>query len=68
MKKDLTYEQALTQLEQIVSGVEHDGLDLAELSAKLKEAKELLSFCKAKLLKAEADIHKIMDDGEAQVG
>lgn len=65
MKKDLTYEQALTQLEKIVADVEQDGLDLAELSTKLKEAKELLAFCKAKLVKAEADIHKIMNDGEA---
>ena len=53
MEKDLTYEQAMKSLETIVSKVEQGEMDIDSLASKLKEAKELVEFCKAKLLKVE---------------
>lgn len=64
MNKKLTYEQAVEQLEDIVAAFEQNTLNLDQLSDKLKEAKELLAFCKDKLLKAETDIKHIIDNGE----
>lgn len=64
MSKELTYEQALEKLEQIVANFEQDELSLDQLSSKLKEAKDLLAFCQDRLIKTEADIKKIMDNGK----
>ena len=51
----------MQQLEEIVSGFEEGNLEIDQLSAKLKEAQELLKFCKTKLLKVEKDVKKILD-------
>ena len=57
----MTYEAAMQQLEEIVSGFEQGNLEIDQLSSKLKEAQELLKFCKSKLLKVEKDVKKILD-------
>lgn len=62
MEKDLTYEQAMKRLETIVSKVEQGEMDIDSLASKLKEAKELVEFCKAKLLKVEDDVKKILEN------
>ena len=63
MKKDeLTYEAAMEQLETIVAGFEQGSLEIDQLSTKLKEAQELLKFCKTRLLKVEKDVKKILDN------
>lgn len=63
MKKDeLTYETAMAQLEKIVAGFEQGSLEIEQLSTKLKEAQELLKFCKSRLLKVEKDVKKILDN------
>lgn len=62
MEKDLTYEQAMKSLETIVSKVEQGEMDIDSLASKLKEAKELVEFCKAKLLKVEDDVKKILEN------
>lgn len=59
-KKD-SYAQAMEKLENIVSAIEKDELDIDQLSEKLKEAQKLISFCKDKLYKADEEIKKIID-------
>lgn len=62
MKKEtLTYEAALQQLEQIVADFEQGNLEIDQLSTQLKEAQNLLKFCKTKLLKVEKDVKKILE-------
>ena len=63
-KKELTYEQAIGRVEQIVSSLESQETSLDELAALLKEAQELLSFCKERLMKAEEDINKTLSEGD----
>ena len=48
-------------MEEIVSQVENGELNIDQLSASLKEAQELLTFCKEKLYKADAEISKMLD-------
>ena len=60
----MTYEQATKRLEEIVQSIESGKTDIDSLSAALKEAKELIAFCKGKLTKAEADVKKILDSNE----
>jgi len=60
-EKKESYAQAMEKLENIVSAVEKDELDIDQLSEKLKEAQKLVSFCKDKLYKADEEIRKIME-------
>ena len=57
----MTYEQAMKRLEEIAQNIETGKTDIDSLSASLKEAKELVSFCKDKLTKAEGDVR--LDNG-----
>lgn len=63
-KASMTYEEAMKRLEQLVSQIENGQMDVDSLATSLKEAKELVDFCKSKLLKAEKDVKKILDDKE----
>ena len=63
MKKDgLTYEEAMKQLNAIVQKIESGELDIDSLATNLKEAKDLIAFCKAKLTKVEADVKKTLEN------
>lgn len=46
MKKELTYEEAMAQLETIVKQLERNELSIDELSVKVKEATALVQRCK----------------------
>lgn len=60
MKKDMKYEDAVHELEQIVRRMENDELDIDSLGEQLKTAQELIKFCKDKLTKTDAEIKKIL--------
>lgn len=62
MAKKETYGQAMARLENIVSALENNELEIDELVAKLKEAQELIAFCKDKLAIADKEIAKILSD------
>lgn len=59
--KELKYEEALKQLEDIVAKMENDELDIDTLGQQLKTAQKLVKFCKDKLTKTDEDIRKILD-------
>lgn len=60
MQENLTYESALSELEQIVSAVERGELPISELTEKLKRAQELLAFCQTQLTQVETDINALL--------
>jgi len=62
MAKELTYEKALQELEQIVSEIENEEIAVDELSEKVKRASKLIQLCKAKLTKTEEEVMKILQD------
>ena len=61
---DLRYEEALSQLETIVSKMESNEYDIDELAAQLKTAQRLIKFCKDKLTKTEEELQKIQAEKE----
>ncbi|MBQ0023898.1 MAG: exodeoxyribonuclease VII small subunit [Prevotellaceae bacterium] len=61
MEKELTYEQAMKRLQEIVEKIERGEMDIDSLATNLKEAKDLVAFCKDKLTKVEADVKKCLD-------
>ena len=61
-KKEIKYEEAVAQLEDIVNKMENDELDIDQLSEQLKKAKELVKLCKDKLTKTDAEIKKLLSE------
>ena len=63
MKKEkITYEEAIQGIEEITTKIESGEMDIDSLATSLKEAKELVQYCKEKLTKVEADVKKILDE------
>lgn len=58
----MTYEKAMKRLEEIVDKVENGQMDIDSLSATLKEAQQLVAFCRDKLTKVDAEIKKILEN------
>lgn len=61
-KKEIKYEEAVAQLEEIVDKMENDELDIDQLSDQLKRAKELVKICKDKLTKTDEEIKKLLSE------
>ena len=59
---EMTYEKAMKRLEEIVDKVENGQMDIDSLSATLKEAQELVSYCRDKRTKVDAEIKKILEN------
>ena len=62
--KQPNYEEAIAQLEAIVTRLERDELDIDQMADQLKTAQRLIKLCKDKLAKADADIRKALDADE----
>lgn len=60
-KKNINYEEAILQLEDIVKRMENDELSIDELTQNLKTAQQLIKLCKNKLTKVDQDIKQILD-------
>ncbi len=61
-KNQLTYLDAYSKLQDILSQIENNQLDVDELSSKIKEASSLLKICKEKLFVANEETKKIIDN------
>lgn len=61
-KTEQKYEEAMKRLEEIVRQIENGEMDIDSLADKLKEAKQLMAFCKQKLISVEEEVNKIMSD------
>ena len=62
MSEKITYEQAMQRLQIIVANIENGTTDIDSLTNNLKEAQQLVDFCRKKLIKVEADVKKILED------
>ena len=61
-KKEITYSDALTEMESILEKIEHEELDVDELSSTLKRVSYLMKICRQKLRTAESEVEKILND------
>ena len=63
----MTYGKAMERLEALVAEMEEGELDIDLLGSRLKEAQELVRFCRGKLYKADEEVKKIMEgDGQSE--
>ncbi len=63
-KNNLTYEQAIGRIEEIIGKIEAEELNVDELAKHVKEASGLLKLCKSKLFETEKEIEKILGEME----
>lgn len=62
MKQPTTFEEATVRLEAIVRKMEDGQLNLDEITSQLKEAKQLVKFCRDKLTKTDKEVNNILKD------
>ncbi len=63
-KEELTYTQAVTELESIVKMMQNDSCSIDNLSKYTSRSLELLKICKAKLLATDEELKKILAELE----
>lgn len=59
---ELTYSQALSEIEDIVKHIENQEVDLDSLSAKVKRASELIIFCRNRLRQTEEEVDRVLEE------
>lgn len=62
MEKKISYTEAISELELIVTEIEEGEITIDTLSEKVKRASELIKICKDKLRATEADVNKILGE------
>lgn len=65
-KKEISYADALTEMESILSKIENEELDVDELSSTVKRVSYLMKICRQKLRKTEAEVEKILNNMETE--
>lgn len=63
-KKEITFNEAISQIEEIVISIENGEPDIDILSEKVKKASELIKFCRGKLRETEKKIEEIIQEEE----
>jgi len=61
-KKELSYNEAINEIEDILSKIENEELDVDDLSDKVKRVSMLIKKCKKKLTETEDQVQKILED------
>jgi exodeoxyribonuclease VII small subunit len=58
----MTYNEAMMRLEEITAKIQGGKVDIDELAGLLKEAQELVKFCREKLYKVDEEIKALLED------
>jgi len=61
-KKDLSFNEAVKEIESILQNIEQGDLDIDKLSQEVKRAAELIKQCQKKLKTTEDEINSIFKD------
>ncbi|MBK7336388.1 MAG: exodeoxyribonuclease VII small subunit [Saprospirales bacterium] len=65
----MTYDEALSELKNILQQLQEGKVPMEEMSGKVKRAAELVQFCKEKLRGTEEEVEKLLrniDLGESE--
>ena len=63
-KQELTYTEAMSEVEQILARFSSRQMDVDTLSAEVKRATELIAQCKERLTRAEKEVAEVLDNNE----
>jgi exodeoxyribonuclease VII small subunit len=64
-KQEPGYAEAMAELEEILDELEGDHLDVDVLAERVRRASELLTTCRDRIARAQADVDKIVADLES---
>jgi exodeoxyribonuclease VII small subunit len=64
-KAELTYGKAFARLQEIVAEIEDGEIDVDALTASVKEATELVAFCRSRLTTTQREIAQALEAVEA---
>ncbi len=62
--EELGYADAMAELEEILEELEGDDLDVDVLAERVRRASELLTTCRTRIARAQADVDRIVTDLE----
>ena len=57
---NLTYQQAIDELTDLVSELENENIPIDDLANKVKRASELIQYCQTKLTQTNTEVKKII--------
>lgn len=61
MNKDLSYTQAIEELEAIVNEIESEDISIDQLSEKVNQASRLINICQDALKTTSEEVREILD-------
>jgi len=64
VKKAISYNEAMAEVEEILENIENEELDVDDLAEKVKRVSVLLKICKDKLLKTNEQVEQILKEME----
>lgn len=64
IKKELSYKEAIAEIEEILRQIENEEPDVDQLSEKVKRLSALVTWCREKLHNTEEEIEKILKEIE----
>jgi exodeoxyribonuclease VII small subunit len=64
VEQDVSYKQAIEEIEAILERIENQDLDVDDLGNMLKRVNDLIHICKKKLHSAEKEVEKILKEME----
>ena len=59
--ENITYSEAMTRLEEIIGKIQGGRVDIDQLAGLLKEAQELVKFCRDKIYKVDEEIKSLTE-------
>lgn len=62
----MRYSEAVARLEEIMAKVQSGRIDIDELAGLLKEAQELVKFCRNKLYKVDEEVKTLLDESTGE--
>ena len=62
MENELTYEAAMARLDVLARQMEAGDIAIDELASRLKEAQQLIAFCRDKLKRADEEVTKLIKE------
>lgn len=62
--KKVSYNEAMTEIEEILEKIENEELDVDELAEKVKRVSVLLKICKDKLHKTNKQVEQVLKEME----
>jgi exodeoxyribonuclease VII small subunit len=61
---EISYTDALAELESILSAIEEEQVDVDDLALKVKRSAELIRLCRSRIEAATIEVEAIVDDME----